>query len=210
MKEQEPVCPKPACFAACLQLKLISRLLCWYSFIIYDIVLMRRARADYESHKPTVGQHQDHPDTHVSHEYTVWHWEITEDLNRIITRWIKHVTGSMWSICNTFIRYTTTLQHKALRFTRPLREQTRSAWRLLGTVQNVPFTLLSEPVQSRRSPQPAPLEALNRALCELNLRPNDVAVVSPSAALIIPTNIVNILLNDTACTVFVFECSWQR
>lgn len=46
------------------------------------------------------------------------------------------------------------------------------------SVQNVPFTLLSEPVQSRRGPQPAPLEALNWALCELNLR----AIWCPTAA----------------------------
>ncbi len=71
MKVQDLIGPKPACFAACLQLKLISRLLCWYSFIIYDIVLMQCAWADSESHKQTMGTHQDHPNTHVSHEYTV-------------------------------------------------------------------------------------------------------------------------------------------
>ncbi len=85
---------------------------------------------------------------------------------------------------------------------RPLHEQTRSARRLLGTVQNVPFTLLSEPVQTRRSPQPAPLEALNRALCELNLRPYDVAVVFPTAALIIP--IISLMYYQTTLLVCLF------
>lgn len=114
----------------------------------------------------------------------------------------------MWSICNAFIRYTTTLHHKALRCTRPLREQTRSACRLPGTVQKVSFTLLSEPVQSRRSPQPAPLEALCAAMwaefeaiwcsCSVSYCCSDNS-----------HNIVNVLSNDTAC-VFVSAKTIQK
>ncbi len=202
MKEQELVCSKPACFAACLQLKLISR--CCVDTHLMHVHSLNAVRLSWlwitqTNHGYTSG----HPNTHVVSWIHSIAWEITKDLNTIITPWIKHVTGSMWSICNTFIRYTTTLHHKALRFTRPLHEQTRSAAASARTVQNVPFTLLSgaSPNQTQ-VPKPAPLEALNRALCELNLRPYDVAVVFPTAALIIP--IISLMYYQTTLLVCLF------